>query len=67
MMDIGLLKSMLIQRAATFEAEEKVADDRFSRGFYDGKGEQARQTLEAIRALEAGSVQAAVDALNGDT
>lgn len=65
-MDIELLKSMLKQRIATFEAEEKAADDRFSRGFFDGKGEQARQTLEAIRALEAGTVQGAVDAFSGD-
>lgn len=57
---------MLDQRARTFEKEAEIATNKFNKGFFEGKAEQARQTINAIEYITSGDMQKAVDALNGD-
>ena len=61
------LQDLLICKAKHYEAESEATNDKFNRGFFEGKAEQARQTEEAIMHMTEGNVQLAIDALNGDT
>ncbi len=60
------LAMMLDQRARTYEAEAELATNQFNKGFFEGKAEQARQTIAAIDYVIKGDVESAVDALNGN-
>lgn len=61
------IQTMLEQRARTYEAYAEAEKDKFTKGFFEGKAEQARQTIDAIDCTIAGDTQGAVDALNGDS
>jgi len=57
---------MLDQRARTYDEEARLASDKFNKGFFEGKAEQARQAIVAIQCLANNDTEGAVDALNGN-
>ena len=60
------LEILLEKKAAEFEREAAAQKDKFNKGFFEGKAEQARQTIAALRNSLTGSPQDMIDALNGD-
>jgi len=60
------LQLMLDQRAKTYETYAENEKDKFTKGFFEGKAEQARQTIKAIGFINFCLFDEAADALNGD-
>lgn len=53
------IEKLIEMKADYFRWEAALATDKFSKGFFEGKAEQARQTIDAIAAMTNGNKSAA--------
>jgi len=60
------LEILLEQKAVEYEKEAEATTDKFNKGFFEGKAEQARLTVDALQQVLTGNPQDILDALNGD-
>jgi hypothetical protein len=58
------LEILLEKKAAEFEIEAAAQKDKFNKGFFYGKAEQAQQTIAALRNSLTRNHQDMIDALN---